>query len=315
MVGLNAPVTEFAVLHDSRRVPLNAKQREKMHGKYPYYGANGLVDHVNDYLFDGQYTLLAEDGGYFDDPKRGVAYQASGKFWVNNHVHILQPLGDIPNRFLRHALNAFNWMPYVGGTTRLKLTQGGLQQAKIALPPLPEQRRIVAKIDSLSEKSRRARDNLDHLPRLVEKYKQAILAAAFSGELSPNAADWHRCTISDVCVLIDGDRGPNYPKREDYQTSGYCLFLSTKNVRPHGFDFSECQFLSEKKHRILHKGTLSRGDVVITTRGTIGNVACYAPDIPYDVVRINSGMLILRPNQRIGGEYLSWYIRSPLFRS
>jgi type I restriction enzyme S subunit len=66
-----------------------------MRGKYPYYGANGLVDHVNKYLFDGDYTLLAEDGGYFDDPKRGVAYDVSGKFWVNNHAHILEPLaGD-----------------------------------------------------------------------------------------------------------------------------------------------------------------------------------------------------------------------------
>jgi Type I restriction modification DNA specificity domain len=105
-----APVTEFAAIHDNRRIPLNAKQREAMKGSYPYYGANGLVDHVNDYLFDGEYTLLAEDGGYFDDAKRGVAYEASGKFWVNNHAHILEPLGGIPNRFLRHALNAFDWM-------------------------------------------------------------------------------------------------------------------------------------------------------------------------------------------------------------
>jgi type I restriction enzyme S subunit len=127
---IKAPVTEFVALHDNRRIPLNAKQREKMHGKYPYYGANGLVDHVNDYLFDGEYALLAEDGGYFDDPKRGVAYDVSGKFWVNNHAHILEPLGDMSNRFLRHSLNAFNWMPYVGGTTRLKLTQGGFRRRK-----------------------------------------------------------------------------------------------------------------------------------------------------------------------------------------
>jgi type I restriction enzyme S subunit len=181
------------------------------------------------------------------------------------------------------------------------------------LPPLPEQRRIISKIDSLSTKSNRARDHLDHIPRLVEKYKQAILEAAFSGELTPKVTDWHQCTISDVCDLIDGDRGPNYPKRDDYLTSGHCLFLSTANVRRYGFDFSECQFLSEEKHKRLRKGVLSRGDVVITTRGTIWNVAYYGSDVPYDVVRINSGMLIMRPNLRIGGEYLSWYIRSPLF--
>jgi len=110
-----APATAFAAMHDSRRVPLNAKQRNSMQGIYPYYGANGLVDHINDYLFDGSYVLLAEDGGYFDDPKRGVAYEASGKFWVNNHAHILEPLGGVTTSFLKHSLNAFNWMPYVGG--------------------------------------------------------------------------------------------------------------------------------------------------------------------------------------------------------
>lgn len=177
-------VTKIVVLHDARRVPLNASQRVEMKGLIPYYGANGLVDYVNDYLFDGEYVLLAEDGGYFDDPRRGVAYEVSGKFWVNNHAHILQPLGGISTRFLRHQLNAINWLPYVGGSTRLKLTQEGLRQAQVPLPPLPEQWRIVAKIDSLTGKSRRARDHLDHIPRLVEKYKQAILAAAFRGDLT-----------------------------------------------------------------------------------------------------------------------------------
>lgn len=185
-------VTTIAELHDARRVPLNARQRAEMKGPFPYYGANGLVDHVNDYLFDGDFVLLAEDGGYFDDPVRGVAYQASGKFWVNNHAHILKPLGGISARYLCHQLNVVNWMPFVGGSTRLKLTQGGLELARVPVPPLPEQRRIVAKIDSITGKSRRARDRLDHIPRLVEKYKQAVLAAAFRGRLigrSPATTD------------------------------------------------------------------------------------------------------------------------------
>lgn len=174
-----AGVLEVAELHDDRRVPLNATERANRQGPYPYYGANGLVGHIDDFRFDGEYVLLAEDGGYFGDPGRGVAYEASGQFWVNNHAHILAPLGEMPIRFLRHSLNALDWMPYVGGTTRLKLTQAGMRQAKIMVPPLPEQHRIVAKIDSLSSKSRRAREQLDRIPRLVKKYKQAVLAAAY----------------------------------------------------------------------------------------------------------------------------------------
>jgi type I restriction enzyme S subunit len=179
-----ATVLDVANLHDDLRVPLNAKQRATMQGPYPYYGANGLVDHINDFRLDGHYVLLAEDGGYFDDPARGVAYEASGKFWVNNHAHILSPCDGVPVRFLRHLLNATDWMPYVGGTTRLKLTQAGLKQAAIALPPLEEQHHIVAKIDSLSGKAKRARDQLNHVPGLVERYKRSILSAAFRGVLT-----------------------------------------------------------------------------------------------------------------------------------
>lgn len=178
-----ARLTDIINLHDSRRVPLNKEQRQQRQGPYPYYGANGLVDHIDGYLFDGDYVLLAEDGGYFDDPAKGVAYEVSGKFWLNNHAHIVSPRGDIPNRFLTHLLNSINWLPHVGGSTRLKLTQAGMQQVPVPVPPLPEQRRIVAKLDRLRARSSRARHELDRIPKLIERYKQAILAKAFSGEL------------------------------------------------------------------------------------------------------------------------------------
>lgn len=128
---------------------------------------------------------MAEDGGFFDDPNRDVAYQVDGRFWVNNHAHILKALGDIPDRFLCSYLNSIYWMPYVSGTTRLKLTQAGLRQIEIPLPPLPEQKRIVAKLDSLTARSKRAREELESVPRLVARYKQAVLAVAFRGELVP----------------------------------------------------------------------------------------------------------------------------------
>jgi type I restriction enzyme S subunit len=178
------PLLEIADLHDSRRVPLNATERAKRKGNFPYYGANGLVDHVNNYIFDGEYVLLAEDGGNFDKPERGVAYEVSGKFWVNNHAHILKPRGEMAPRFLRCWLNAIDWMPYVGGTTRAKLTQAGMAQVSIPIPPPSEQRRIVEKIDALTGRTTRARHELERIPILIQKYREAILGAAFSGELT-----------------------------------------------------------------------------------------------------------------------------------
>lgn len=76
----HAPLMDVVELHDSRRVPLNHTQRAARKGPYPYYGANGQVDSVDDYLFEGEFVLLAEDGGYFDNPSRGVAYEVTGRF-------------------------------------------------------------------------------------------------------------------------------------------------------------------------------------------------------------------------------------------
>jgi len=108
---------------------------------------------------------------------------------------------------------------------------------------------------------------------------------------------WRELALANAPItIIDGDRGKNYPSQTDILPQGYCLFLSTKNVRATGFDFSECQFITKDKDDSLRKGKIQRNDIVLTTRGTVGNVALYNSKIQYDNIRINSGMLILRPN-------------------
>ncbi|MFM2593385.1 restriction endonuclease subunit S [Vibrio harveyi] len=99
--------------------------------------------------------------------------------------------------------------------------------------------------------------------------------------------------------LIDGDRGKNYPKQSEFQETGYCLFLSAKNVTKSGFQFSEKVYVSEERHNLLRAGKLERYDIVLTTRGTIGNVAFYDNSVVDDVVRVNSGMLILRADTTV----------------
>ena len=114
--------------------------------------------------------------------------------------------------------------------------------------------------------------------------------------------------------IIDGDRGKNYPKQNEFSADGHCLFLSATNVTKSGFDFSDCQFISEQKDTILRKGKLHRGDVVLTTRGTIGNSGYYSDSVQYDHMRINSGMVILRCDiENILPVYLYHFLRSPSF--
>ena len=114
--------------------------------------------------------------------------------------------------------------------------------------------------------------------------------------------------------IIDGDRGKNYPKQDEFSDAGYCLFLSATNVTPKGFDFSQCQFITEQKDNVLRKGKLQRDDVVLTTRGTIGNTAFFNSSVSHDHMRINSGMVILRCNRNgILPGYLYHFLRSPQF--
>ena len=100
--------------------------------------------------------------------------------------------------------------------------------------------------------------------------------------------------MTDICDVIDGDRGKNYPTADEFSDSGYCLFLNAKNVTTSGFNFETCMFVTKEKDEVLRKGKLSRGDVVLTTRGTLGNLAFYTDNVPFEHVRINSGMVILR---------------------
>ena len=111
-------------------------------------------------------------------------------------------------------------------------------------------------------------------------------------------SEWHTVKLADAPLeILDGDRGKNYPSQDEFSDYGYCLFLSTKNVRSIGFDFSECQFVSKERDELLRKGRLKRNDVVLTTRGTIGNLGFFNDKVSYEKIRINSGMVIVRPDE------------------
>lgn len=121
--------------------------------------------------------------------------------------------------------------------------------------------------------------------------------------------------LGEVFEIIDGDRGSNYPSKSEFTKSGYCVFLNTKNVPSSGFDFSNIDFISKERDELLRKGKLNKNDIVMTTRGTIGNVAIYTGDFPFDCIRINSGMVILRSKSEFDRTYLYTLIKSDVFNA
>jgi len=128
--------------------------------------------------------------------------------------------------------------------------------------------------------------------------------------------EWEDKTFSQANIrVIDGDRGENYPNGSDFSDDGYCLFLNAKNVTKSGFAFNEVSFISKEKDEVLRKGKLIRNDLIITTRGTVGNIAYFDKSIKYENIRINSGMVIIRnDSSNINPNYLYKYFYSPRFR-
>ncbi len=186
------------------------------------------------------------------------------------------------------------------GGTFAEISKTKFCELQIPLPPLEVQKEIVAEIEGYQKVINGARAVLDH-------YRPHI----------PIHPDWPIPTFEAAPFqIIDGDRGTNYPSKEDFSPSGYCLFLNTKNVRFDGFKFDELEFISEEKDNTLRKGKLERGDVLLTTRGTIGNTALYDASVEFDHIRINSGMLIFRPDAaKLSSSYLFHFFQAENFRS
>lgn len=118
--------------------------------------------------------------------------------------------------------------------------------------------------------------------------------------------------MEDLYEIIDGDRGKNYPKQDEFYDSEYCLFLNAGNVTSKGFSFRKNAFITKEKDEVLRKGKLERKDIVVTTRGTVGNIAYYDETVQFENIRINSGMVILRQKKEINHIFFIEYFRNPI---
>jgi restriction endonuclease S subunit len=181
----------------------------------------------------------------------------------------------------------------------LGIKSSSLKEISIPLPPLEIQQQIVAEIEGYQK-------IIDGAKQVVNHYKPSIT-------INP---EWEMVELGEVEIdIIDGDRGANYPKKEEFSEYGYCLFLSTKNVRENGFLFDELSFITKEKDNLLRSGKLKRYDVVMTTRGTLGNCAFYDETVHFENIRINSGMILfrVRNTDSINPKYVFYLLQSTLF--
>lgn len=174
------------------------------------------------------------------------------------------------------------------GSVREIFDWNELCMVELPVPDIEKQRKIVKAYKTITDRidlKQKINDNLANT-------EQAILVeTVINNHTVPTA-------LGDLVDFIDGDRGKNYPTFDEFTSTGYCLFLNASNVTSTGFNFDNCMFVSEEKDKLMNKGHLSPYDIVLTSRGTLGNVALYDKHIKYENVRINSGMLIIRPKTK-----------------
>ena len=196
---------EVTINFDKKRIPLSSAQREKRQGTFRYYGAQGVIDHVDDYIFDGTYLLIAEDGENLKSKKQNIAQVVDGQFWVNNHAHIVQGNEQCDTRFLCYLINSMDLSGYVTGSAQPKLSQANLNAVTLSLPTLAEQKRIVEYLYMLDQKidvNRQINDNL--LDQAQTLYKQH-----FPYSVQDDLPDgWRIGTVGEIIEIHDSKRIP-----------------------------------------------------------------------------------------------------------
>ncbi len=174
------------------------------------------------------------------------------------------------------------------GSVRGGIAWDDLCRIRIPVPPIEKQLSIVKAYQSITDRiALKQQINVN-----LENTAQAILVETVGKNQTVAIA------LGDLVDFIDGDRGKNYPTFDEFSSTGYCLFLNASNVTSTGFNFDTCMFITEEKDKLMNKGHLSPYDIVLTSRGTLGNIALYDRHIKYENVRINSGMLIIRPKTK-----------------
>ena len=341
---------------------------------FPVFGANGVIGYHDKFSYEDEQLLISCRGA-----NSGTINFSPKKCFITNNSLIVDFIVEPKQlrKTLFYFLQSANKERLVTGTAQPQVTINNAVELELSLPPLAEQRRIVAKIEELFSELDKGIENLKTARAQLKVYRQALLKHAFEGKLTADwreqnkdkletsaalqqriqtertasyheqLTDWQAAAQTDskpktpkplspltneelaklpygwitinvesLFNIEDGDRGENYPTKNDFSDTGHCLFLNAKNVTKRGFAFEEMSFITGEKDNQLRKGKLKRGDIVFTSRGTLGNIAHYNETVKHEHIRINSGMFIIRDYDiSLTPDFLYYHLNAPIITS
>ena len=208
---------------DGLRKPIKSEDRKSEQGLYPYYGASGIIDYIDGYIFDGEYILLSEDGANIIDRNYRVAFLAKGKIWVNNHAHVLQPYDGFDINFLSETLERLNYAVYNTGTTMPKLNQEVCRNINLKIPTTKEQNKIGNLLSLLNKRIATQNKIIDKLQSLIKGIAQKIVRNNKPNVRLSDCLECNSSTLQESDVYEQG----TYPV---YGANGIVGYLNNYNT-------------------------------------------------------------------------------------
>lgn len=312
----SVPFQDLVEFHDRRRIPLSKKERASRSGRFPYYGAQGIIDWVDDYIFDGRFLLIAEDGENLRSRKQPIAYMADGQFWVNNHAHIVKARNGVADDdFLRAFIEFHPLNGLITGAAQPKLSQANLKQLSVAAPPYSLQKRIghaVRVVDDLIENNRLRIEVLEEMARLL--YREWFVHFRFPGhedvelvdsDFGPIPEGWEVSRVGDTLETVGG--GTPSKETEEYWANGDVQWFTPTDLTRAGavFAFESGSKISELGLKNSSAKLFPAGSVMMTSRATVGVVS-----IATAAATTNQGFITTIPNERLPSSYIYFWLQS-----
>lgn len=290
---------------DGQRKPL--KESDRIKGKYPYYGASGIIDYINDYLFDENLVLLSEDGANIIDRNYPVCFIATGKYWVNNHAHVLKAKAGVIDKFICESLERLDYTKFNTGTAQPKLNQDICQKIVITIPNEDEQKCISEFLNRINNIITLHQRKLDKL----QATKKALLQEMFpeEGQDKPKRRfkgftdAWEQRKLCDLTQLIT--KGTT-PKVKNIQNG--INFIKVENISDDGV-ISINSYVSEEEHmNYLSRSIISNDDILFSIAGTLGRTAIVKSHLL--PANTNQALAIIRLNKSVDVEYINTFLKS-----
>lgn len=261
-------LSDLCEILDSKRKPLSALQRAKKQGIYPYYGAQGIIDHLDDYLLDGEYLLVAEDGANLETRNQPIANIAKGKIWVNNHAHVLGSNGKCSLNLLGFILNNMNISPYVTGCAQPKLNQENLRNIEIELPShIDSIASILSSLDRKIELNNKINADLEEMAQAIFK-NWFVDFEPFKGgkfvdsELGMIPEGWKVGTLADIAEITMGQSPAGNSLNENRE--GMIFYQGSSDF---GFRFPSIRVFTTEPKRLAVANS-----VLFSVRAPVGDI-------------------------------------------